>query len=252
MKTPERISSPQKVLIILHQQNSTPARIGRLLEAMGHDLDIRRPRFGDPLPDTLAQHAGVVIFGGPMSANEDEDYMRREIAWIGVPLRENKPALGICLGAQMITRHLGERVYKPENDAAEIGYYPIEPTDAGHQLCREPFPTCVYQWHREGLDMPRDATLLAKGDAIFPVQAFQYGSATALQFHPDTTYAMMWRWTTRGHDRMQVPGARERQAHMDGWFTHDPPVATWTAAFLESWIAAGAIRVNQSAKTSAQ
>ena len=41
------------VLIVLHQETSTPGRVGNALRALGHPLDIRRPRFGDPLPDTL-------------------------------------------------------------------------------------------------------------------------------------------------------------------------------------------------------
>src|ERR1700694_4341178 len=90
------------VLIVLHQETSTPGRVGNALRALGHPLDIRRPRFGDALPETLDGHAGAVIFGGPMSANDPEDYVRREIDWIAVPLREQRPLLGICLGAQML------------------------------------------------------------------------------------------------------------------------------------------------------
>lgn len=229
-------NAAEKVLIILHQENSTPARIGMMLEAIGFQLDIRRPRFGEALPDTLDEHAGVVVFGGPMSANDPDDFMKLETDWLEVPLRENKPALGICLGAQMMARQLGERVYKPKNEEVEIGYYPIKATEAGEQLCAAPFPPCVYQWHREGFDLPKDASLLAAGDDIFPVQAFQYGSATALQFHPEVTYAIMHRWTMRGHDRMQVPTARSTHEHLEGWFQHDPAVATWLRAFIRNWI----------------
>ena len=74
------------VLIVQHQENSTPGRIGNALRALGYQLDIRRPRFGDALPETLSAHAGAVIFGGPMSANDPDDYIRREIDWIAVPL----------------------------------------------------------------------------------------------------------------------------------------------------------------------
>ena len=70
-------------------------------------LDIRRPSLGEPLPATLAEHAGVVVFGGPMSANDDLDWVPREIDWLGVPLREDKPLLGVCLGAQMLARQSG-------------------------------------------------------------------------------------------------------------------------------------------------
>jgi GMP synthase (glutamine-hydrolysing) len=36
------------VLIVLHQETSTPGRVGNALRALGFPLDIRRPRFGDP------------------------------------------------------------------------------------------------------------------------------------------------------------------------------------------------------------
>ena len=72
------------VLIVLHQESSTPGRVGNALRALGHTLDIRRPRFGDPLPETLDDHAGAVFFGGPMSANDSDEYVRREIDWIEI------------------------------------------------------------------------------------------------------------------------------------------------------------------------
>src|SRR6478735_9085627 len=72
---PSTADSLLPVLIVLHQETSTPGRVGNVLRALGYRLDIRRPRFGDPLPDTLEQHAGAVIFGGPMSANDPDDYV---------------------------------------------------------------------------------------------------------------------------------------------------------------------------------
>src|SRR5579883_696006 len=122
------------VLLVLHQEHSIPGRIGHYLTKMGVPLDVRRPRFGDPLPETLADHAGAVIFGGPQSANDTDDFIRREIDWIAVPLAESKPFLGICLGAQMMAKHLGARVaYHPEGKA-EVGYYPIRVTEAAHAV----------------------------------------------------------------------------------------------------------------------
>src|SRR5258705_2777139 len=123
------------VLIVLHQETSTPGRVGNALRALGHRLDIRRPRFGDSLPETLDGHAGAVIFGGPMSANDCDDFVRREIDWIAVPLREQRPFLGICLGAQMLAKQLGARVAPHPEGRAQIGYYPICPTAAGRAIC---------------------------------------------------------------------------------------------------------------------
>ena len=223
------------VLIVLHQESSSPGRVGNVLRALGYRLDIRRPRFGDPLPDTLEQHAGAVIFGGPMSANDPDDYVRREIDWIEVPLRERRPFLGICLGAQMLAKQLGAAVAPHPQGRAEIGYYPVRPTAAGLALCPD-WPGHVYHWHREGFERPSGCELLAEGDD-FPVQAVRYGDAYGLQFHPDVTYAMLHRWTTRGHDRMDTPGARARHHHFADRALHDVAERAWLRHFIARWLA---------------
>jgi len=222
------------ILTVLHAENSTPGRVGNALRQLGYSLDIRRPRFGDPLPPTLAEHEAAIIFGGPMSANDDTDFVRRETDWITVPLRENKPYLGICLGAQMLARQLGGKVFRHPQGHAEIGYYPIRPTPAGLAVV-EAWPERVYQWHREGFDVPPGAELLAEGDT-FEVQAIRSRRAFALQFHPDVTHAMMHRWTTRGDDRMELPGARPRQTHFDDRAVYDYSARAWLGVFLERWL----------------
>ena len=67
------------VLLVLHQEHSSPGRVGQVLSKLGYPLDIRRPRFGDPLPPTMEAHAAAVIFGGPNSANDPDDFIKREI-----------------------------------------------------------------------------------------------------------------------------------------------------------------------------
>ena len=230
----------QPVLVVLHQEMSTPGRVGYHLQGRGYRLDIRRPALGDPLPATLADHAAIVVFGGPMSANDETDFIRREIEWLSVPLREQKPFLGICLGAQMLARHLGAKVCFHPEGMVEAGYYPLRVTSFGREVCQE-WPSHVYQWHREGFDLPAGAKLLAEGD-IFAVQAFRYGPAAfGVQFHAEVTHAMMCRWTTRGHTRMEMPGARPRAAHYADRPVYDPAIRRWLADFLDRWIGADAI-----------
>lgn len=228
------------VLLILHQEHSTPGRIGHALAGLGHPLDIRRPRFGDPLPDSLQEHAGAIVFGGPQSANDEEDFVRREIDWFGVPIAEQKPVLGICLGAQMMARTLGARVFCHVDQRAEVGYYPIRPTPEGRALPLD-WPERVYQWHREGFDLPPGAVMLAEGDEHFPVQAFRYGAAAfGIQFHPEVTHAMMCRWTVRGAARFELPGAQGRAAHFAGRPVYDYAIRNWLKGFLGHWLALGA------------
>ncbi len=234
---PKQRASGGRVLIILHQEHSTPGRVGRLLQAMGYSLDLRRPRFGDPLPETMDDHVGAVIFGGPMSANDEEDWIRTEIEWTAVPLRENAPLLGICLGAQMIARQLGQSVAPHPDEHVEVGYYPILPTEAGLAMLAEPFPRWVYHWHREGFSLPTGAEALARG-TDFECQAFRYGEhAFGLQFHPEVTYAMMSRWIVHGAARAAAKNARPVHSHREAWFQHDGAVARWSSAFLAAWTA---------------
>jgi len=229
-----------KVLIVLHQDHSTPGRVGALLRQLGLALDIRRPSLGESLPATLAEHAGAIVFGGPMSANDELDWVRREIDWLAVPLGEDKPLLGVCLGAQMLARHLGAPVFTYSDKRSEIGYYPLSPTPDADRLCGAPFPRHVYHWHCDGFELPRGARLLASADGAFPNQAFAFGRrALALQFHPEVTYAMICRWTTRGAERLDRPGAQPRPDHLEGWLRYDRAVALWLEAMLPAWLEGG-------------
>ncbi|MEX0406002.1 glutamine amidotransferase [Aquibium sp. LZ166] len=220
-----------KILIVLHQELSSPGRVGHLLIEGGFDLDIRRPPLGDPLPDTLEHHAGAVVFGGPMSANDKDEFVRRETDWLAVPLKEDKPFLGICLGAQMLVNHLGGKVEGHQDGLVEIGWYPIRPTEAGEELLQ--WPEMVYQFHREGFSLPQGATLLAGAEA-YPNQAFRYGAnAWGIQFHAELTRAMMQRWVVRGAQRFTLPGAQQGRDHLGGRFIWDMHLKRWLIEFLD-------------------
>lgn len=227
-----------KILIVLHQASSSPGRVGLNLIKRGYALDIRRPPLGDALPKTLEDHAGAIVFGGPMSANDGDEFVSREINWMSVPLKEEKPFLGICLGAQKLIRHLGGSVSAHEEGKVEIGYYPLRPTDAGKELIAD-WPKMIYQWHREGFDLPKCVMPLAEGD-WFANQAFRVGKcAFGIQFHVELTYAMMCRWTVKAEQRLTLPGAQARQQHMDGRLLYDYQTELWLDNFLDLWLNSG-------------
>lgn len=221
------------VLIIIHQLHSSPGHVGNWLLANGFQLDIRRPRFGDPLPETLEGHAGAVIFGGPQSANDTDDFIRREVDWINVALKEEKPFLGICLGAQMLALHLGAEVRAHAKGYVEHGYYPIMPTRQGTAVMN--WPTQVYQWHQEGFTAPETSVVLAEGE-LFCHQAFHLGPAFALQFHPEITQMAMNHLVTRSACQLVMPGARPGKTHRCGYLQHGPRQRQWLGEFLTKWV----------------
>jgi GMP synthase (glutamine-hydrolysing) len=221
------------VCIVLHQEHSNPGHVGQWFLRNGYALDVRKPRFGEALPETLEHHCGAVVFGGPMSANDKDEFIRTETEWIGVALKEEKPFLGICLGAQMLTNHLGGKVGFHPEEMVEIGYYPLVTTPDGSRL--GPFPQHVYQWHREGCELWRGARLLATSAGAFPNQAFACGSAVGVQFHPEITYAQVHRWTGHNLGRLNMKGAREQPEHIQGHIEHGPKVHAWLDRFLGRW-----------------
>lgn len=226
-----------KILAIVHQETSNPGLVGQLLRAKGYQLDLCCPALGDPLPSHLDPYCAVIIFGGPMSANDDHDlpFVRAELDWIPTVLTADKPFLGICLGAQMLARVLGATVTSHPEDLREIGYFPIQPTNNHPAIFGQPMQ--VYHWHREGFELPSGTTLLAQGET-FRNQAFQYGkTAYGLQFHPEMTQDLIHLWTTNGADQLTLPGAQSREEQFRNHALHGSQMREWLDRFLDHWLA---------------
>ena len=178
-------------LFVLHQKTSEAGNIENKLRKRGFDFEIIRPSLGEILPKNLNKYQAIIVFGGPMSVNDNEEYMKKEIAWIGEVLKSKIPFLGICLGAQLIAKYLGCEVKKNINNLSEIGFYNIYPTTQGLKMFES--QRVFYQFHSEGFELPSGCELLAKGD-IFNNQAFKYQNCYGLQFHPEVNIYLHLKW----------------------------------------------------------
>ncbi len=129
----------------------------------------------------------VIILGGPMSVNDEQQlpWLRAEKHFVAQAIASDKAVLGICLGAQLIAGALGARVYPgPEK---EIGWFPVLAEPAVSGAFDFPESTEVFHWHGETFDLPSGALHLASSAACRN-QAFQIGARViGLQFHLETT-----------------------------------------------------------------
>ena len=106
------MSKEKTALIILHQRRSSIGDVGFKLKQRGYKIDVRKPSLGEKLPSNMDQHDVAIIYGGPMSANDNNAAIKYETDWINVALESKKPFLGICLGAQMLAKNLGGSVQR--------------------------------------------------------------------------------------------------------------------------------------------
>ena len=141
--------------------------------------------------------AGLVVLGGPMNVDEVEKYpfLGGEIQWIRQAVEAGMPVLGICLGAQLLAKAFGARVYP--GAVKEIGWYPLELSVAAAQdrLFAGSGPNLtVFQWHGDTFDLPQGSVHLAQS-TVYRNQAFRIGPcADGLQFHIEMTAGMIEDW----------------------------------------------------------
>lgn len=242
----------KQVLIVIHQKHSSSGAIGHILREQGYHLDVRCPAHGDHLPSDLEHHEAVVVFGGPMSANDDQTlpFIRQELDWLPIALETEKPFLGVCLGAQLLARILGGKVTTHPEGMMEIGYFQIQPVESFLQNSLQNSltdarkaqskhfnnPRYVYHWHEEGIELPTTATKLAGGNT-FSTQAFCYGDhAYGVQFHPEITAELMQKWLTLGVKMLQHPGAQDREEQLKNHALHGNSCLNWLEEFIPFWL----------------
>lgn len=232
-------SESPRLLVVMQTLDGRAGRCGRKLREWGYQLEFRYPLAGEPLPAGMDGYAGAVVFGGPMSANDDGKLpgIRAQLNWIPQALASGRPFLGVCLGAQLLARTLGATVQPHPAGLAEIGYFPVQPTPAGQAIFDAPLH--VYHWHREGFELPAGAQLLATGDC-FPHQAYRYGAnAFGVQFHPEVNQRILEAWLVEGARELTDPGAQSAAEQRTGHADHDETLDRWCDGFLKMWLRVG-------------
>ncbi|RMG00810.1 MAG: amidotransferase [Nitrospirae bacterium] len=189
-----------KVLIVKNIPMEGPGTIEEFLRAEKIQYEIRDFSRGEVL-HSPGDFTHLVVMGGPMAVYEMDKYtyLRDEAGLIEGFLKNEKPVLGVCLGAQMVAHVLGARVY-PGN-TKEIGWYMVKLTPEG---LSDPATKAlevdgtgeaeVFQWHGDTFDIPKGCVRLASSEA-FPNQAFVFnGNTYALQFHIEVTPSIVEEW----------------------------------------------------------
>lgn len=146
--------------------------------------------FANESPPALDAFDLLVILGGPMSVNDEQqfDWLRPEKEFIRHAIENDKRVVGICLGAQLMASALGASVYSSRE--REVGWFPVHrtrPAAVHPAFVSLPATFGAFHWHGETFDLPDGATWLARSEGCMH-QAFSVGEhVLGLQFHLEST-----------------------------------------------------------------
>lgn len=201
-----RVEARHRFLVIVNDPVAPSGSIGEAIIANGDAYDIIMPNeeyasfapLAYPgIPADPGDYAGLIILGGPMSANEDAvyPYLKPLMELVRRFHDNERPVLGVCLGAQIIARVIGGGV--SPMGKLESGFVELTCTDADADdpvfLALDTSFT-VFENHFEAISLPAGAVNLVTGGAC-EVQAFRYGAKTyGLQFHMEVTVDIVREW----------------------------------------------------------
>ena len=222
----------KKVLVFRHVPHEGLGSIEPFLNRAQISIDYRDLFSKSSIPSHPSGYDFVISMGGPMNVDETGRYpfLAEERAFIARAVHKEIPVLGICLGAQMIAKSLGARVYAGAQK--EIGWHPIrftkeaksDPVLGGFSASKP----VVFHWHGDTFDLPTGATLLASS-GLFNHQAFRFGrNVYAFQFHIEVTPEMIAEWAIKGEAELNSlrPPIR-KEVILDPVSKYETPLEQW-------------------------
>lgn len=193
------------IIVFQHGADGGLGRIGPILRAHAHRLDVRRLDLagragnGAGVPGDYDDVDGVISLGGGMNVSDAATlpWLQAEMDYLRGAHERQLPVVGVCLGAQLIAKALGGEVAPMGAGGAagaagaEWGFCPVKQTVAGNTdtiLAGVPWSTHQLQMHfQEVSKLPEGATLLMTSAAC-KVQAYRVGLRTyGFQFHCECT-----------------------------------------------------------------
>ena len=193
------------VLVIKHIDIEGPGTLGDFMQNNGIPYQVVDAFLEDSYVEEPADYSAVITLGGPMGVYDNEEiypFLSWEDAFLKRTIREEIPALGFCLGAQLIAKAAGARITKaPEK---EIGWSEVSLTGDGRvdPLFEGFLPNIlVFQWHGDTFEVPPGGKTLAQSN-VCPNQAFRVGTAYGLQFHLEVTPPMINQWMDAYKDEL--------------------------------------------------
>lgn len=186
-----------KAVIIQHQREVPAGRVLEVLVELGWEAEVLLMEEGDDIPASLEGFDCLVLLGGTMNVDDlaGYPYLENLRLFTAAAISKGFPVLGLCLGAQMMSRAAGSRVHRGR--FGEMGWCEVHLTREG-QVDRVlegiKSPLEVFHWHEDSFDLPPGAVLLGKSGRC-PHQIVRIGEKSyGFQFHPEVDREIIMNW----------------------------------------------------------
>ncbi|WP_307865166.1 type 1 glutamine amidotransferase [Myceligenerans salitolerans] len=221
-------------------QNDRDVPMDRFAARLGPGVRLVLAFAGEPVPAVADVGDALVVLGGTMSAYSDDDapWLPAVRDLLADAARSGVPTLGICLGGQLLAVAGGGSVQVAAPPGREAGAAAIAwreaaladpvtgaalaavagardataPTAAGADAVAV---TRAVSMHADAVvELPDGATWLASSE-MYPYQAFRWGSALGVQFHPEAGPALAARWAAQADDIDAAAVVADIEEHAD-------------------------------------
>ena len=227
----------KKALIIRHVPHEGIAAFRQPIEAAGYQLDridVSDPEFSCV---DLREPDLLIMMGGPMAVYDQDrlPWIRCQLKRLALRLEQDRPTLGVCLGAQMIASALGGDVFP--GPVKEVGFHKVKVADVpGDTPLRHVADQPLLHWHGDTFTLPDGTELLASGDT-YQHQAFRRGkNILGLQFHAEMGLDERFHvWTNEWPDHVEAAGLTVEQLRQD-YDTLGPRAVGAGQAMIADWL----------------
>ena len=193
------------IYIICHAKCDPPGYLCSYFDS--HNIPFKKYNFIKNGIDQIDLDAtsGIIFMGGEHSVTEKTQWIEDEIKIIHQAIDRDLPLMGVCFGAQLISKALGAEVCAARH--METGWHRIS-VDTSRLPENNPLELGdsieVFEWHEDTFSIPEGAIPIFRSHGI-ENQGYLLGKIFTMQFHLEMTEHMVHEWIGRYNDCLPRP-----------------------------------------------
>ncbi|MGD8911261.1 MAG: type 1 glutamine amidotransferase [Candidatus Thiodiazotropha sp.] len=185
------------IRVFRHLVCQHPGYLGEFLQERSIPWEMVCVDEDNPVPQQTDDVSALVFMGAGVSVNDRLPWIDGELELIRKAFDLDLPVMGVCFGAQLMSRALGGEISRGKG--MEIGWHPVyEIADKGRDNWLNDIPGqfTAFHWHADTYTLPAQSQHLLKSNC-FDQQGFVMGDHLGMQFHLEMTREMVENWIER-------------------------------------------------------